>query len=459
VSEPSLRSGLRRRIVGVALLAGLAGATSAVIANLSFQHRTITTVIEQSWRLSGRDRFLARCEASGAVEIVREEDGLELYTYDAVGRSRSLTAPALSLERFEQARRGPPAVEILGGRPWGGQALLRASPDPDSPCAFALVRWLPRDDMRAHAAWAGVSTLLSTLVVTALLALTLLVRPIRARVQRLRGAARAVGSSDYAPGELEADDELGDVTRAVDDAHRRVLADRATIEAQRERLERFVADVAHDLRTPITSLQLALEVLADAELDDDARATLRSATNDAVYLASLTTNLRLATRLGDGWDPLDGDPSVDLTELVARVEGRERVFARRQGLELVASVPDDAVRVRAEPTWTEQMLTNLVQNAITYGEHGGHVAIVLRRTEAGFSLVIEDDGPGVAPDELPRLGDRAFRSDDARARDPKGSGLGLAIVREGAERFGWSVGFERRDPRGLVVTLRGATRA
>ena len=137
MSEPSLRSGLRRRIVGVALLAGLAGATSAVIANLSFQHRTITTVIEQSWRLSGRDRFLARCEASGAVEIVREEDGLELYAYDAAGRSRSPTAPALSPERFEQARRGPPAVEILGGRPWGGQALLRASPEPDSPCAFA----------------------------------------------------------------------------------------------------------------------------------------------------------------------------------------------------------------------------------------------------------------------------------------------------------------------------------
>lgn len=458
MSEPSLRTGLRRRIVGVAVLAGLTGASAAVIANLDFQQHTIGTVIERSWALSARERFLSRCEPNPNASF-REVDGVELHAYDGAGRSRSPRAPELPRALFEDAKRGEIAMELLDGNPWGGQAVLRGSREAASPCAFAFVRWPPREDMRAYALRAGASTLVATLLVTGLLAFVLLVRPIRARVQRLRRAARAVGRESYAPGELHADDELGDVTRAVDDAHRRVLADRETIEAHRARLERFVADVAHDLRTPITSLQLALESLADVELDDDARATLRAATNDAVYLASLTTNLRLATRLGDGWDPLDGDPTVDLTELVARVEGRERVFARRQGLQLVASVPDGAVRVRAEPTWTEQMITNLVQNAIAYGEHGGHVAIVLRRSDDGFSLVVEDDGPGVAPEELPRLGDRAFRSDAARARDPKGSGLGLAIVREGTERFGWAVAFTRREPCGLVVTLRGPTRA
>ncbi|MCB9612727.1 MAG: HAMP domain-containing histidine kinase [Sandaracinus sp.] len=459
MSEPTLRSGLRRRLVGVALLAGLAGASAAVVASVSFQRRTVKTVVRRSWEMSGRARFLDACEANPEGFSLFEPDGVDFHAYDADGRASFVEAPAMPEHLLAEARSGEPMpLELLDGDPFGGRALLRGALEPDSPCAYALMRWKRRPEMREHAIWAGATTLISTLIVTALLALFLLVRPVRARVARLRRAARSVGRDSYAPGDLEADDELGDVTRAVDQAHHRVLSDQATILAQREELERFVADIAHDLRTPITSLQLALETLADAALDEEARASLRSATNDAVYLASLTTNLRLATRLGEGWNLLDGDPRVDLAEVVARVEGRERVFARRQGIELVASVPDEPVHVCAEPTWAEQMITNLVQNAIAYGEHGGHVAVVLRRSADGFSLVVEDDGPGVAPDELPRLGDRTFRSDAARARDPKGSGLGLAIVREGAERFGWSVAYARREPRGLQVSLKGPRR-
>jgi signal transduction histidine kinase len=87
---------------------------------------------------------------------------------------------------------------------------------------------------------------------------------------------------------------------------------------------------------------------------------------------------------------------------------------------------------------------------------GGHVAVVLRTLASdGFELAVLDDGPGVPPEELPRLGERTFRSDVARRRDGRFGGLGLAITREVSARCGWELAFAREEPRGLRVTIRG----
>jgi signal transduction histidine kinase len=74
-----------------------------------------------------------------------------------------------------------------------------------------------------------------------------------------------------------------------------------------------------------------------------------------------------------------------------------------------------------------------------------------------FTLVVADDGPGVLPAELPHLGERTFRSDEARQRDPSGSGLGLAITSEICGRCGWNLSFERQEPKGLKVEIAGPT--
>ena len=85
------------------------------------------------------------------------------------------------------------------------------------------------------------------------------------------------------------------------------------------------------------------------------------------------------------------------------------------------------------------------------------MAVVLESDEKSFSLVVVDDGPGVLPAELPRLGERTFRIDKARQRDPSGSGLGLAITSGICERCGWTLSFERQEPRGLSVKITGPT--
>src|SRR6185369_4838490 len=135
---------------------------------------------------------------------------------------------------------------------------------------------------------------------------------------------------------------------------------------------------------------------------------------------------------------------------------RARLFARNRGISLESSRPDGAVIVRCDPTAAEQAITNLVENAVGYGDPGGHVALVLETEgQDRFRLVVVDDGPGVLPVELPRLGERTFRSDEARQRDPAGSGLGLAITSEICNRCSFRLAFQREEPRGLRVTIDG----
>jgi signal transduction histidine kinase len=112
--------------------------------------------------------------------------------------------------------------------------------------------------------------------------------------------------------------------------------------------------------------------------------------------------------------------------------------------------------VRCNPTLLEQAVSNLLHNALTHGDPGGHVVAVLE--EVGperFRLTVLDDGPGLPTEELERLGERLFRSGEARRRDPRGSGLGVAIVRELCRRAGLTLTFEPNAPRGLKVVIEG----
>src|SRR5262249_20364407 len=112
--------------------------------------------------------------------------------------------------------------------------------------------------------------------------------------------------------------------------------------------------------------------------------------------------------------------------------------------------------VRCDARLAQQALGNLVQNAIGYADAGGHVVVLLEKAREGrFALTVVDDGPGVPPAELPRLGDRSFRSKEARQRDPRGSGLGLAITNEICTHYGWTLRFSSVQPRGLHVSIEG----
>jgi signal transduction histidine kinase len=392
---------LSKRVVVVSIASVFAGIVAAYVGSVVagrevFQRNTIPV----SLYLWNRYEH-ARCLASPETWSLSVTPGTSGFAYDpATLASRNPAAPPLDRALLETIAPSadPPLAIHLPPVLRGGAAIYRSPTD--DPCAIVQVRWTAR--------MSKLDALLLFLTITAV--------------------ASAVGAS---------------------------LATTA-VARPLTKLLRHLDDVTHDLRTPIASLQIALEQASDAAKDDASRELLHGALKDVVYLGGLTANLRLASQLREGWDPRRRDARVDLVGAVERVASRARIVARRGGIALDVAVPDGAVLVRCDPVAAEQAIGNVVDNAVAYGDAGGHVAIVLERVGEGFELRVEDDGPGVAPSELPRLGERTFRSDEARARDPRGSGLGLAITREVCDRCRWRLAFESVTPKGLRVTMRGA---
>lgn len=185
------------------------------------------------------------------------------------------------------------------------------------------------------------------------------------------------------------------------------------------------------------------------------RARMRDALEEAHYLTSLVQNLGAAARLEGGAVELVRRPLV-LDELVERVLARHRPIAAQKEIALEHALPGEPLTVEAVATLLEQALGNLVHNAVRYGRAGGHVLVTLEeRGPHGFSLRVLDDGPGIPPGELARLGERSFRGGDARSRHPDGLGLGLSIAREIAARHGCELRLRPSEQGGLEAELTG----
>ncbi|WP_437976791.1 HAMP domain-containing sensor histidine kinase [Sorangium sp. So ce295] len=452
-----LRS-LSIRVLLVSVLSGGVGLTSAALSARYASERMATKVMG-SWLRRSSARHRERCEAQPEQWSAGLLDGPQIFAYDA-GTLASANGAAPPLDRALHARLGAvdgPAVAdfralLLGG---GGLAQIRAAES--GPCAVLQAVW-PARSPESGVLLVGLAGVLGAALAAAALGVFLVVRPLSDRVRRLHGAAARVGDPrGYTPARRADDDELDRVGAALDRAHARIREDAARLERRRRDLELHLSDVAHDLRTPLASLQLAIEQAADVARDPAQVELFAGALRDCVYLAGLVSNLRLAAELEEGLDPAANEGGTDLSDAVERVVARLAALARRRGIALAHAVPDEAVLIRCHPVACEQAVGNVVENAVSYGDRGGHVAVVLKlEPEGGFCLTVADDGPGVLPAEIPRLGERTFRSDEARRRDPRGSGLGLAITGEVCRRCGFELSFAAEAPRGLRVRMRGA---
>ena len=279
-------------------------------------------------------------------------------------------------------------------------------------------------------------------------------------VRRIRRLTRAVGEAREGRGAFAPDpgsDEIGELSRAF-------AADRARLESHAEELERrermlseFVANTTHDVGIPLTVLQGHLVALR-RRLEGDDRKVLGHALEEAHYIGALIRNLAAAAKLDDPTRSLVREP-VDLVALVERVASRHAPLAKAKGVSFDHATPDATVMIPGDLTLLEQAVGNLAHNAVRYNEPGGHVALVLERTAGGFAIQVIDDGPGVRPEDLGRLGERRFRSETARSRQPTGTGLGLAIAADVATRHQLALRFERAEPHGLVAILEGRLEA
>ena len=236
----------------------------------------------------------------------------------------------------------------------------------------------------------------------------------------------------------EADDEVGELARTLEDMLQSLDSARAESEATLVRQREFVADASHELRTPLTSVLANLELLAEQVEGDDARDAVASALRSSQRMRRLVADLLLLAR-ADASRAVPHRP-VDLAQVLVEVAAELEPVTGAHHLTVSAHEPAVVDGARDE---LHRMALNLIENALRHTPAGTHVHAALAHAGDEIVLTVEDDGPGI-PDELrPRLFERFVRG---QGDSGGGSGLGLSIVEAVAASHGGSVTLER--PRG-----------
>jgi len=218
----------------------------------------------------------------------------------------------------------------------------------------------------------------------------------------------------------------------------------------------FVANVSHELRTPVTAIRSAAETLTKA-LSKDPEAAERFVDiigRNSERLNALVEDLLDLSRIESRELRLSLEP-LSVSAVVGHVLSLFEDRAAKRRVRLIESVPADMPRVRADRRALEQLLTNLVDNAVKYGGEGAEVRVRAERGSGTVRLVVEDTGPGIEERHLPRVFERFYRVDAGRSRELGGTGLGLSIVKHLAEAMGGAVGVESAAGKGskFSVTL------
>ncbi|WP_346768269.1 HAMP domain-containing sensor histidine kinase [Streptomyces sp. R301] len=262
-------------------------------------------------------------------------------------------------------------------------------------------------------------------------------------VNRLTGAVEHVAATEDLTVRIPADgeDEIARLSRAFNQMT-------AALASSRDRQARLIADAGHELRTPLTSLRTNIELLARSEETgraippEDRRALMASVKAQMTELAALIGDLQELAR-PDAVRP--GPLEVVPLHNVLR-SALDRAGLR--GPELTFATDLAPWYVRAEPAALERALVNVLDNAVKFSPPRGTIEVTLMRGE----LTVRDHGPGIAPDELPHVFDRFWRSPSARSLP--GSGLGLSIVAHTVKRTGGTVTLAPAEGGGTVATLR-----
>ncbi|MEV6970449.1 ATP-binding protein [Hamadaea sp. NPDC051192] len=370
-----------------------------------------------------RDNLLAAYESSGR-HVVLVADG-------ETTASNPAYAPALSPELRSEAAAGrigydrPDSTGLLvvGGRIPGSAAQLyvvrsedRIHSDLDQLRAVLIAGWL-------------------TVVLLAALVGHLLARRTLDPVARASDAARAIAEGLLATRlPVRGRDEFGAWAESFNE-----MAEALQNKIAWER--RFTADVAHELRTPVTSLVAAASLLAEQveNLPDGVRRPAELLIGDVVRLRRLIEELMEISRLDAGREPV----------IAATVDPLALLRALAAAHDWPVTVDGDPVGLCTDPRRLERVLANLVANAV---EHGAEpIRATVSGDARGVTVVVSDAGPGIAPEHLPHVFSRFYKADPARSG--QGSGLGLAIAQENARLLGGRVTITSEPGRGTEARL------
>jgi two-component system phosphate regulon sensor histidine kinase PhoR len=215
----------------------------------------------------------------------------------------------------------------------------------------------------------------------------------------------------------------------------------------------FVANVSHELRTPLTIVGGFAETMQDPDVPPERRAEFaRTILTNTQRMQRIVDELLDLSRIESGhWKPRP--QAVFVADLAEEVFARVTQTAKSKGIALDAKVQPGADVIHADRTALEQILFNLVDNALRYTGAGGRITIRTIHRDRGIALTVSDTGSGIPPEHLPRIFERFYRADSGRSRESGGTGLGLAIVKHLVEAHGGTIGAESVVGAGTTITI------
>lgn len=279
----------------------------------------------------------------------------------------------------------------------------------------------------------------------ALVASTLLARQLASPIRQLTAAARRITQGDsYQQVPVSSHDEVGELADAFNQMARQLDLS----ETQRRQL---LADIAHELRNPLSAMRGNLEGLLDGVLPLGPE-QVAIVYNQTLLLSRLVDDLRLLSLAQIGKLSLERVPT-DISALVSRVVDDFRPLAHERGSVLQVEMANSLPAVSIDSQRISQVLANLLSNALRYTPAQGQITVAVHRREREVEVTVADTGPGISGEDLPHVFDRFYRADRSRSRAQGGSGLGLAIARELVKAHGGSIWVESTPGRGSKFTF------
>ncbi|MFZ6026646.1 MAG: sensor histidine kinase [Chloroflexota bacterium] len=273
----------------------------------------------------------------------------------------------------------------------------------------------------------------------------LLARSFLKPIHALNAATQLVAQGDFEnPVPANAKDEIGALARSFNEMIRR-------LKRARDQRRQMTADIAHELRTPLSLILGHTEAMSDGVLPPTPE-TLSIVYDEAQRLTRLVEDLRTLSLSETGELSLDRQPVLPAQAFGAIAE-IYRSRAEQHEIELDLDIPADLPGILADADRIGQVLRNLLENALRFTPAGGRVSLSVRKVGNGLQLRLQDSGPGIAADDLPHVFERFYRADKARNRQDGGSGLGLAIARSLVELHGGKIWAESRPGQGAAFTI------
>ncbi len=216
----------------------------------------------------------------------------------------------------------------------------------------------------------------------------------------------------------------------------------------------FVANVSHELRTPLASIKGYAETLLDGGLEDrdKLKEFLRIIDKHATRMSRLIEDLLILSRLESHDVPMEQEP-IDIYKLIASITEGFKKHAQDKGITLSIKKNGMVPDVLGDRVRLEQVMVNLLDNAIKYTPQGGKVDVVVRYKDGEVRVDVKDTGIGIPPEDMPRIFERFYRVDKARSRELGGTGLGLAIVKHIVQGLNGKVWVESVPSKGSTFSF------